>query len=146
MLDRRLCLLFLVVIVFSAQAEQEENAGGRVKRFLLKKKATTPVPSSDAIAALITRKPTTSTSSMFGTRTRLSTSSSKGSPFLSLPIDDHSSRLGSCGALNSCKNGGTCRTLPSGRYYCFCSSDYYGNNCEKSTTIDPSSLHLLSFV
>ncbi len=37
-----------------------------------------------------------------------------------------------CGIISPCKNGGTCKTLSSESYYCFCSQDYYGKTCEKS--------------
>ncbi|CAF1505713.1 unnamed protein product [Adineta steineri] len=35
-----------------------------------------------------------------------------------------------CGLTNPCKHGGTCKTLSSGRFYCFCSQNYYGRTCD----------------
>jgi hypothetical protein len=37
-----------------------------------------------------------------------------------------------CGIISPCKNGGTCKSLSNGSYYCFCSQDYYGKTCKNS--------------
>jgi len=93
-----------------------------------KNKTTTAKPSSGAIAALLT---TTPKSSIFGgssgRKASLSTTTSRYSRIKSTtgPTKD------ACG-VSPCKNGGTCKTLSSGSYYCFCSQDYYGKTCENS--------------
>ncbi|CAF1581734.1 unnamed protein product [Adineta steineri] len=94
---------------FSNTNNNEEEIIETIKRFLGKsKKTTTSKPTSDAISALIT---TTSSS---------------------IPTDKYGKKFNdACGVGNPCKNGGTCRTLPSGRHYCYCTDQYYGRNCEK---------------
>jgi hypothetical protein len=115
-------IVFLFVSTFNAECsrndnlQDEDNFVETVKRFLIQShKKTTPKPSSDTISALV---PTT-TSRMKGFIFQLNF-------FLCLIS------LDVCGGNNPCKNGGTCRTLPSGRHYCFCTDQYYGNTCEKS--------------
>jgi hypothetical protein len=94
-----------------------------------KNKTTTAKPSSGAIAALLT---TTPKSSIFGgssgRKANLSTTTSRYSRTKSTT---RSTKDG-CGVISPCKNGGTCKTLSSGSYYCFCSQDYYGKTCENS--------------
>lgn len=112
------------------------------KRFLKSKKTTTEKPTSDAISALFTTTqsnrylPTSSRSSIFGdnsgkdSKNSLTTKSRFDRPRVTT-----ASPKDACGYSSPCKNGGTCKTLSSGRYYCFCSQDYYGKNCENSTRI-----------
>lgn len=147
MVDRRLFLILFAVTflisVLHAERARNDNLGDfidddddnedvieTIKRFLGKKKTTTTTvkPGSGAISALIT---TTPTSSIFGGasgRKTVGTSTSKyGRTRATVgPTKD------ACGAINPCKNGGTCKTLSSGRFYCFCGQDYYGKNCENS--------------
>jgi hypothetical protein len=111
-----------------------------IKRFLLGKKTTTTTqkPSSDAISALITTTPSTKTSSttkasafdgLFNKKS--STTSTTTSRYNRIRSTTGSPK-DACGIINPCKNGGTCKTLSSGRYYCFCTQDYYGKTCDNS--------------
>ncbi|CAF3740956.1 unnamed protein product [Rotaria socialis] len=122
----------------------EEDVIDAIKRFLTKKKTTTTAkPSSDSIIALLTTTQqnkilSTSTKSsvfgdMFGKKTTSTArygGSSSTSRFDRTTQSSSSSSKDACGIVNPCKNGGTCKTLSSGRFYCFCTQDYYGKNCE----------------
>jgi len=95
-----------------------------------KNKTTTAKPSSGAISALLT---TTQKSSIFGgggsgRKANLSTTTSR---YSRTRLTTASAKDG-CGIISPCKNGGTCKTLSSGSFYCFCSQDYYGKTCDKS--------------
>ena len=39
-------------------------------------------------------------------------------------------KKGLCCNSSPCQNGGTCNPIPSGGYFCSCSSSYLGTNCE----------------
>ncbi|CAF1220782.1 unnamed protein product [Adineta steineri] len=112
-----------------------------IKRFLGKhKKTTTKAPTSDSILALITttsasRVQSTTKDSVFGGMFGKKTSGSSiskttGSSRTSVSRQTTKSPKDGCGLTNPCKNGGTCKTLSSGNYYCFCSQDYYGKTCD----------------
>ncbi|CAF1165784.1 unnamed protein product [Rotaria sordida] len=114
----------------------EEDVIDTIKRFLGKKKTTTtPRPSSDSLIALFTTKPTTTSSSPtkpsiydggFGRKT-----SRRSTPrYGGYGSTTKSPGKDACGYVSPCKNGGSCKTLSSGRYYCFCTQDYYGKHCE----------------
>lgn len=159
MLDRRLFFIFFTITLFVSviNAERARNDNlqddfiddnsddneyviDAIKRFLGKKKTTTTTgaPNTGAISALITATPkgrvkgeTTRSSILdpFGKdRKTLSTTTSRYSRTraTSGPVKE------ACGVISPCKNGGTCKTLSSGKYYCFCAQDYYGKTCENS--------------
>jgi hypothetical protein len=118
--------------------DEDDSLIETIKRFLTHKKTTTEKPSSGAISALFPTTPSTKTtststkSSIFG-----GVFGKKSSTTLKTTTSRHShTRLttgatkDACGVINPCKNGGSCKTLSSGRYYCFCAQDYYGKTCE----------------
>ncbi|CAF1092707.1 unnamed protein product [Adineta ricciae] len=123
---------------------EDDDVIETIKRFWKNKKTTTPKPSSDSISALITTtKPTsisklsTSTkSSVFGGLFGDKGKTTSGSRLASSTSRSGTGRLttaapkDACGAVNPCNNGGTCKTLSSGSYYCFCGQDHYGKRCE----------------
>ncbi len=124
----------LKYIVFSIFKDVIET----IKRFLRGKTTTTKKPTSDSISALISTTPATkitptTKSSAFGGlfNKKSSTTSTVASRFDRTRSTTSSPKDG-CGIVSPCKNGGTCKTLSSGRYYCFCPQDYYGKTCESS--------------
>ncbi|CAF4513295.1 unnamed protein product [Rotaria sp. Silwood1] len=145
MINYRVVLIFLSVILFVStlhgeraridDLQDEESLNENedfieaVKRFWLKKKtSTTEKPSSDVISALVITTPsnaivTSSRSSIFDGFG--STSQYGRTRYTSSPMKND------CGLNNPCQHGGTCRTLASGRLYCLCTDEYYGNHCEK---------------
>ncbi|UJR38361.1 hypothetical protein I4U23_031031 [Adineta vaga] len=130
MINYRLILFILtinlVILTFNIECtryddlKDEEDHLERMKRFLFKPKkstTTTKKPSSDALASLF---PTTPSNK------HKPTQSSSGS------IDKYGKKFNdACNSGNPCQNGGSCRTLASGRHYCTCTEQYYGRNCEK---------------
>ncbi|CAF1118531.1 unnamed protein product [Rotaria sp. Silwood1] len=108
-----------------------------MKRFLKgKKTTTTEKPSSDAIIALFSTttrpsitRPTPSKPSIYDDTFGRKTSSTPCSTSR-YGRTTKSTGKDACGYVSPCKNGGTCKTLSSGRYYCFCTQDYYGKHCE----------------
>ncbi|CAF2711934.1 unnamed protein product [Rotaria sp. Silwood2] len=129
----------------------EEDLIETVKRFLgMKKKTTTPKPSSDAIIALFSATPSTGTTSAtkssiyddkYGRKTSSSTTPRYGRYSSTSRYDRTTKSPGkdACGFTSPCEHGGTCKTLSSGRYYCFCTQDYYGKNCEHKFSSSGSS-------
>ncbi|CAF1609419.1 unnamed protein product, partial [Didymodactylos carnosus] len=99
--------------------EDEQGVVDAFKRFLLHKKTTTvkPVTSgvlSRSFSTSTARYRPFSTTTRYGYRTSRRTSQDK------------------CAAGNPCKNGGSCRSLSSGSYYCFCDNNHYGKHCENT--------------
>ncbi|UJR07781.1 hypothetical protein I4U23_012063 [Adineta vaga] len=155
MVDRRILFIFIAVTLFISVLHGErarndnlqdvdeemdfvdENENDDVietiKRFWKNKKTTTAKPSSDSISALLTTtKPssllTTSTISavfggLFGNKGSSTSRFGTGKLTTASPKN-------ACGVVNPCQNGGTCKTLSSGSFYCFCHQDYYGKRCE----------------
>jgi hypothetical protein len=109
-----------------------------IKRFL-KGKTTTQKPSSDAISALLTTTPSskiitpsTKASVFDGLFNKKSSTTSTVASRFDRTRSTTASPKNACGVISPCKNGGTCKTLSSGKYYCFCTQDYYGKTCENS--------------
>ncbi|CAF0862744.1 unnamed protein product [Adineta steineri] len=139
MVDRRLCFAILAITLFVSvlHAERARNDNRQDDEEAIDFASNNDRNNEDALITTTSagRVQSTTKDSVFGGMFGKKTSGSSiakttGSSRTSVSRQTTKSPKDGCGLTNPCKNGGTCKTLSSGNYYCFCSQDYYGKTCD----------------